>query len=123
MSILVGFNQKQDKALSALENVKFEFLSSVIDTITNIEKIIDERERELELREARALPFKTYKTKEAAALLNISAQSLTILVYQNEIQCAKIGKSYVFREAALIELQIRAERGEVTLNTKEGNNA
>lgn len=122
MSIIVDFNPRQEKALSALEEVKREFMSNVYEAMTNLENLVDEQEKELEIREARILPFKTYKTKEAAALLQIGAQSLTSLANRNEIPCSKIGRAFVFRESELIELQIRAERGEVNLSILEGEN-
>ena len=117
--MILDFNPKKEKALSALEKVKREFMSNVHDALTDLENIISEQEKELEIREARILPFKTYKTNEAAKLLQISSQFLISLVNREEIPCAKIGRSFVFRESALIELQIRAERGEVNLNIRE----
>lgn len=82
---------------------------TISDYLQKEEKKIEAERRSLEA-ERRAQRMRTYKTKEAAEILNISPSQLRTMAREGKIAAADIGKGYAFREQVLIDYQLTQEQ-------------
>ncbi len=82
---------------------------NIADGLAKIERYLEDREKALKDDEVSNC-IKTYTTGEAAEILHVSRQTLSLLAKTGKIRATKLGQGWIFRETELKSFLEREER-------------
>lgn len=94
--------------MEEFNRLKNELFMNIADGLAKIERYLEDREKSLKAEEVSNC-IKTYTTSEAAELLHVSRQTLSLLAKTGKIRANKLGQGWIFREAELTDFLKREE--------------
>ena len=94
--------------MDEFNKLKNELFLNIADGLAKIERYLEEREKALKDDEVSNC-IKTFTTSEAAEILHVSRQTLSLLAKTGKIRATKLGQGWIFRETELKNFLEREE--------------